>query len=104
MARADLLVSLVKAGTSGDHRTFRSAVEAIAAEERAKRHIQLADALEANLRRGPSTALVATEVPRSFDGGHGGLLFEIEPQRPLSTIVLGANVRTTALELIEEQR
>ena len=38
MARSDLLVSLVKAGTSGDTRGFRSTAEAIIAEERAKRH------------------------------------------------------------------
>lgn len=103
MARADLLVSLVKAGTTGDQRTFRSAVEAIAAEERAKRHNQLADALEANLRRSQSS-VSSVEVPRAFDGGHGGLLFEIEPRRPLSSIVLDSNLNRVALELIEEQQ
>jgi hypothetical protein len=33
MARSDLLVSLVKAGTVGDRRGFRSAAEAISADE-----------------------------------------------------------------------
>ena len=36
MARSDLLVSLVKAGTTGDKRGFHTAAEAIIAEERAK--------------------------------------------------------------------
>jgi len=50
MPRADLLVSLVKAGSQGDNTLFRSTVEAIAAEERAKHHHQLANKLEENLR------------------------------------------------------
>ena len=45
MARSDLLVSLVKAGTVGDRRGFRSAAEAISAEQRAKRHNVLANRL-----------------------------------------------------------
>ncbi len=43
MARSDLLVSLVRAGTAGDERGFRTAAEAIIAEERAKRHDVLAE-------------------------------------------------------------
>ena len=38
MARSDLLVSLVKAGSSGDSARARSVAEAIIAEERVKRH------------------------------------------------------------------
>lgn len=102
MARADLIVSLVKAGTQGDQTLFRSTVEAIAAEERAKHHTQLADRLEENLRAATSRARPA-EVVRSFDGGHGGLLYEIEPRRTLDSILLSAEVRTAALELVEEQ-
>lgn len=49
MSRADLLVSLVKAGSEGDQRLLRSTVEAMAAEERAKSHHQLADRLVKNL-------------------------------------------------------
>jgi hypothetical protein len=45
MARSDLLVSLVKAGNAGDVRGFRSAAEAIIADERAKRHNVLAERL-----------------------------------------------------------
>jgi hypothetical protein len=45
MARSDLLVPLVKAGTTGDKRGFRSAAEAIVAEERSKRHSVLAERL-----------------------------------------------------------
>lgn len=45
MARSDLLVSLVKAGSSGDRRLIRSTVEAIIAEERSKQHNVLAERL-----------------------------------------------------------
>ncbi|WP_431208164.1 AAA family ATPase [Burkholderia cepacia] len=102
MARADLLVNLVRAGTQGDQKLFRSTVEALAAEERAKRHTQLAEKLEENLR----TAVAPTrtnEIVRGFDGGHGGLLYEIEPQRSLAAMLLPDDVELAARELIEEQ-
>ncbi len=103
MPRADLIVNLVRAGTQGDQKMFRSTVEAIAAEERAKRHTQLADRLEANLRA-TSTPQKSPEVVRSFDGGHGGLLYEIQPRRTLDSILLPDVVKTATRELIEEQQ
>jgi len=96
-------VNLVRAGTQGDQRTFRSTVEAIAAEERAKRHTQLADRLEENLRQ-PSPAGKAPDLVRSFDGGHGGLLYEVEPRRGLDSIFLNSAVATPVRELVEEQQ
>lgn len=104
MARADLLVSLVRAGSTGDQKLFRSTVEAIAAEERAKRHNQLAETLEANLRSTAASVPRAAEVTRSFDGGHGGLLFETQPERPLDSLVLPQVVQTTVREVVDEQR
>lgn len=103
MPRADLIVNLVRAGTQGDQRTFRSTVEAIAAEERAKRHTQLADRLEQNLRQSAPDAK-AREVVRSFDGGHGGLLYEVEARRGLDSIFLDDAVATPMRELVEEQQ
>ena len=44
MARSDLLVSLVKAGSNGDATRARSVAEAIIAEECAKRHNDGAEA------------------------------------------------------------
>jgi hypothetical protein len=46
MARADLLINLVKASVSGDQQTLKRTVEAMAAEERAKQHTVLAERLE----------------------------------------------------------
>jgi len=102
MPRADLIVNLVKAGSQGDQKLFQSTVEALAAEERAKRHYQLADKLEENLRAA-TTRSRAPEVVRSYDGGHGGLLFEIEPQRPLNSLLLKDEIRSAISEVIEEQ-
>ncbi|MEC5409831.1 ATP-binding protein [Paraburkholderia sp. MPAMCS5] len=102
MSRADLLVSLVKAGSQGDQQLLRTTVEAMAAEERAKHHHQLADKLVENLgsaKSGPRSA----EVVRSFDGGHGGLLYEVEPRRTLDSLLLNETVFTACRELVEEQ-
>jgi AAA+ superfamily predicted ATPase len=102
MSRADLLVSLVKAGSEGDQKLLRSTVEAMAAEERAKHHHQLADRLVENLGEAKSRPR-PPEVVRSYDGGHGGLLYEIEPRRTLESMFLGSSVATACSELIEEQ-
>jgi SpoVK/Ycf46/Vps4 family AAA+-type ATPase len=104
MPRADLLVNLVRAGSTGDQKTFRSTVEAMAAEERAKRHTQLADRLEQNLKSPPMGVHRQPEVPRTFDGGHGGLLFEIAPRRPLDSVVALPEVLNACRELLEEQQ
>ena len=103
MPRADLIVNLVRAGSQGDQNLFRSTVEAMAAEERAKNHNQLADRLEANLREANARPRAA-EVVRSFDGGHGGLLYEIEPRRTLDSMLLPSDVLKASSELIEEQQ
>jgi SpoVK/Ycf46/Vps4 family AAA+-type ATPase len=96
------MVGLVKAGSEGDQQRFRAAVEAIAAEERAKHHHVFADKLESSLRSA-TTRPKAPEVVRSYDGGHGGLLYEIEPQRTLGSLFLSDEVKAVAAELIEEQ-
>lgn len=103
MPRADLVVNLVRAGSQGDQNLFRSTVEAMAAEERAKHHNQLADRLEANLRAANARPKPA-EVVRNFDGGHGGLLYEIDPRRTLDSMLLPADVLKACSELIEEQQ
>lgn len=101
MPRADLIINLVRAGSQGDDNLFRSTVEAMAAEERAKRHHQLADKLEENLRMNNARPRPA-EIVRSFDGGHGGLLYEIAPRRSFQSLLLDDEVCTTLNEITEE--
>lgn len=103
MPRADLLVNLVKAGSEGDQQLFRTTVEALAAEERAKHHHQLASRLEQNLRAANARPR-AGDVVRAFDGGHGGLLFEIEPRRSIDSLLLPSATAEACRELIEEQQ
>jgi len=103
MSRADLLVNLVKAGSQGDQQLFRTTVEAMAAEERAKRHHQLANKLEENLRSA-GTRSRSPEVVRTFDGGHGGLLYEVEPKRTIESLFLESATQQACRELIEEQQ
>lgn len=74
----------------------------MAAEERAKHHHQLAERLVENLKL-PKQGPRVPEVTRTFDGGHGGLLYEVEPKRTLDLLLLNGTVLTACRELIEEQ-
>jgi len=101
MARADLLVDLVKAGSRGDRAAFARLVESMAAEERAKNHGMLADRLiqGLNLNGSRHNALRLT----AHDDKAAELLHEVSPQRTLDALVLPVAVRTTCDELVEEQ-
>lgn len=101
MARADLLLNLIRAGSQGDHIGLRRAVEAMVAEERAKRHVGLADRLEAALKTGTASArpqssgIVSDERARQY-------FLELQARRELSSIVLSKQIETVCSELIEE--
>jgi SpoVK/Ycf46/Vps4 family AAA+-type ATPase len=105
MARSDLLLSLVKAGSSGDRRTFQATTEAIIAEERAKNHGVLADRLSkviqqnGNETRMPAASIVTTD---SLNRGRD-FISEVIPRRSLEDLVLSDNTRQAINELIEEQ-
>ena len=106
MARSDLLVSLVKAGTVGDKRSFRNAAEAIIAEERAKHHNVLANTLSELIQRNGSggngpIAMASVQGEASPRGKE--FIAEITPRRQLDDLVLPAVVRRAVDELIEEQ-
>jgi SpoVK/Ycf46/Vps4 family AAA+-type ATPase len=107
MARSDLLVSLVKAGTTGDKRSFRSATEAIIAEERAKQHHVLADTLANLLQKNGSAVSHGSPAMSSVqvDALPRGREFvaEIVPRRRLDDLILPAVVRRAVDELVEEQ-
>ena len=101
MARSDLLVSLVKAGSSGDTAQARSVAEAIIAEERVKRHNVLADRLTDAMR------LNGTDSAAAFIGPdqrpHRRFLAELTPRKKLADLVLTDPARRACEELIEEQ-
>ncbi len=104
MARSDLLVNLVKAGTSGDRRLMRSTVEALIAEERSKQHNVLADRL-LKAMNGLANGLAHSPHPQTEAFAKGkDFLAEIQPRRRLEDLLLPDLVREATDQLIEEQR
>jgi len=106
MARSDLLVSLVKAGTVGDKRLFRTATEAIIAEERAKHHDVLAERLTRLIQSNGAGATATQQLSVTADASGRGKDFisEIVPRRKLEDLVLPDVVRRAVEELVEEQQ
>ena len=104
MARSDLIVNLVKAGVIGDIADVRAIAEAIAADERAKRHTVVADRIARLLASIASESHAPNRKPglRVRDGS-GGILRR-EPRRSITDLYLDRGVRTACTELIEEQR
>jgi len=101
MARADLLVELVRAGARGEQTHFRKALEALIAEERAKQHHILADRLAGYLNQTDlSRPLLA---PALRNGPISNLFYEINPQRRMEDLVLTEVITAACRELIEEQ-
>lgn len=101
MARSDLLVSLVRAGASGDRSSLVSTVEAIVAEERAKSHNVLADRLSTALQSVPVTP--SSELRRSGGAGRD-FVIESEPRATLESLILTLPAEQLSRQLIEEQR
>lgn len=102
MARADLILNLVKAGTEGDQARFQRTVEALAAEERSKSHTILADRLLAQLRTQENGRHLAP-TPRSSSTPASPLVAELIPTRRLDDLILPKHVAAIVRDLIEEQ-
>jgi len=101
MARSDLLVALVRAGAYGDQTGFRRTVEALVAEERAKKHGILASELaEAIAHVPPRPTALPTNGTRAST--FEDLVHEVRPERRLSDLILPDEVVTACGELIEE--
>lgn len=101
MARADLLLDIVKAGAEGNQELFRKTLEALIAEERAKQHNVLADQLAAHLRINGSAVRPARILPET-NGGDRTAFAEVRPRRDLASLVLPVLVREACSELVEE--
>lgn len=97
MARADLLVSLIRSGSRGDLPAFRKTAEALIAEERDKGHRILADRLMGSI--------TVTEQQRPIATSHkqNDLFYEISPARRLESLFLPLLVLEQINNLIEEQ-
>lgn len=104
MARADLLLNLVRAGAKGDHLLFRKSLEALVAEERAKQHHVLADRLAAHLATGSPPNIGGPTPPARRNGQLGESFHKLSPERRLEDLVLPGTVAGAVRELIEESR
>ena len=102
MARADLILSLVKASRQGDDRQVRKAVEALAAEERAKNHTIFADRLLAQLRNDKGGRFKQA-TPLANRSRIGPLVSEIVPTRCIDELILPVEAEETVRELVAEQ-
>jgi len=101
MARADLLIDLVRAGARGEQAHFRKALEALIAEERAKQHGILADRLAAHLNQ--TEAAKPVSGPTLRNGFTSNLFHEISPNRRIEELILSEVVTAACRELVEEQ-
>jgi SpoVK/Ycf46/Vps4 family AAA+-type ATPase len=101
MARSDLLVSLIRAGATGDRTMLSSTVEALMAEERAKSHHILADRLQRALQ---SVAITPPNVVPTSKGNSGrDIVIEAVPRRRFEDLILPLPARAQSEELVEEQ-
>jgi AAA+ superfamily predicted ATPase len=105
MARSDLLVSLVRAGATGDREALRSTTEALVADERAKKHYIVADRIQRALSAVPVTppALTATSLHLNLTNGREAIL-EVEARLSLDELLLPLPARESGRQLIEEHQ
>ena len=101
MARADHLVSLVRASVAGDRETLRAAAEAIVADERAKKHHVVADRIERALGTVPVTPPPLTTSQPQVGPGRDTII-EIEPRVRFDDLLLSLPARENGRQLIEE--
>lgn len=101
MARADLLIEIVKAGAEGNQELFRKALEALITEERSKQHKILADRLaeHLNFNGNPVRPMrTAAALPNS----EARLYHEVRPRRGFADLLLPPLVQRACTELVEE--
>lgn len=99
MTRADLVVALARAATSGDQQRIRRTLDAIIAEERQKQHNVVAEEL-ATVVESPSSS---SNGALRLDETTHSLVHEVVPGRKLDDLVLPEHVEAAARQLSEEQ-
>jgi hypothetical protein len=103
MARSDLLVSLVRAAAAGDRETLKSTAEALAADERAKKHHIVADRLQRAISAVPVTPSAFSALPNGAASGSGrDAILEVQPRVRLDDLLLPLPVSENARQIVEE--
>jgi AAA+ superfamily predicted ATPase len=108
MARADLLIDLVKYAMTGNKPMVRKVAEAVIAEERSKQHTILADKIEVELNRVPkepmqNSGFLAPVNKSQPETRAENLITEITPQRQMNSLILPKEVISSCEQLIQEQ-
>ncbi|MBI4000557.1 MAG: ATP-binding protein [Nitrospira defluvii] len=101
MAKSDLILSLVRAGATGDKSMLRSTVEALVAEERAKSHHSLADRLQRVLQTVSVTSQAFTNGQRVQSSGRDTIL-DVTPRVRFEDLILTLPARAEGEQLVEE--
>ncbi len=106
MARADLLIELVKFAIRGNKPMIKKVVEAIIAEEREKQHTILAERLQKEIYNMPND--ISHNLPpvggnRFIDVSAENFITEIVPQKQLSDLILPNEVLYNCQQFIQEQ-
>ncbi|MEC1158998.1 AAA family ATPase [Cytobacillus horneckiae] len=100
MARADLMLKLVEAGSIGNMKLFNKTVEAIIAEERSKNHNVLADRLHEIINQ--KATKNNTHFSNTITTTQKKLFYETNPQTRLHDLILDSYILESCNELIEE--
>lgn len=110
MARADLLVDLIKYALVGDKQMIKKVTEAIIAEERSKQHSILAEKMESQLKKSSNdnalniNGAINNNSNRIYsDSKAENLITEIIPQRNISSLILSKDILKICEEYIQEQ-
>lgn len=99
MARADILISLIKSANLNDIVSFRKSVESLIAEERAKKHDILADKLSEIISENPYKNNTTVKP----NGSGKDLVFEIVPEKQFDDLIIEDKNLKICRDLIEEQ-
>jgi SpoVK/Ycf46/Vps4 family AAA+-type ATPase len=99
MARADILLSIVKSAIGNDSLTLRKSVEALVADERAKNHHILSDRLVELLANYTNQLSKTTPF---IQNGTRDLVYEVAPEKRFSDLVLNKDIQDICQELVEE--
>lgn len=107
MARADLLIDLLKSAINNNKQMIRKVAEAIIAEERGKQHTVLADKLEEVLNA-PSTDNAILNNNNTFNRINPeikaeNLVMEISPQKRFHDLILQKEITLIIDDIIKEQ-
>lgn len=102
MARADLLLKLVKAGANGDNSLFNKVVESIIAEEKSKQHHIVAQQLSEILKNKTTSKSNLPVHNRLMEDGLDSFLYRIYPNKTLDDVILSYENNNSIQDLIKE--